>query len=197
VPGYAVDVYQGYDVVSPLSPAVSNISGLSRAKASFAAASTPSWRTLSEIDSNTGTSTFSLSEVDSNAVSPRPRSSQRIQRSNARSQEVTFARGVVDNTPRAVDAAMLCLSSQRDHGNRFPRSIRTLDLSAREIHSDVRKYTILLTFLCMSIMQFLVCVSTPSLLPAQALLKLAHRSDFENSTETWSSSSDVKRQSKK
>jgi hypothetical protein len=107
VPGYAVDVYQGYDVVSPLSPAVRNMSGLSRAKASFSAASTPSWRTLSEIDSNTGTSTFSLSVVDSNAISPRPRSSQRIQQSNARSQgsEVTFARGVVDNTPRAVDAA--------------------------------------------------------------------------------------------
>jgi hypothetical protein len=70
------------------------------AAASFSAASTPSWRTLSEIDSNTGTSTFSLSEVDSNAVSPRPCSSQRIQQSNA-----TVARGDVDNSPRAVDAA--------------------------------------------------------------------------------------------
>ena len=45
--------------------------------------------------------------MDSNAVSPRTRSSQQIQRSNARSQgsEVTFARGDVDDTPRAVDAA--------------------------------------------------------------------------------------------
>jgi hypothetical protein len=99
VPGYDVDVYQGHDVVSPLSPAVSNMSGLSRAATSFSAASTPSCHTLWEIDS--------LSEVDSNAVSPRPRSSQRIQRSNDRSQglEVTVARGDVDNTPRAVDAA--------------------------------------------------------------------------------------------
>ena len=106
VPG-EVDVQQGHDVVSPLSPAVCNVSGLSRAAASSLAASTPSWRTLSEIDSNTGTSTFSLSEVDSNAVLPRPRSSQRIQRSNARPQglEVTFARGVVDDTHRAVDTA--------------------------------------------------------------------------------------------
>ena len=106
VPG-EVDVQQGHDVVSPLSPAVRNKSGISRAAAFFSAASTPSWCTLSEIDSNTGTSTFSLSEVDSNADLPRPRSSQRIQRSNARPQgsEVTFALGVVDDTPRAVDTA--------------------------------------------------------------------------------------------
>jgi hypothetical protein len=106
VPRYDVDIHQGHDVVSPLSPAIRNMSGLSRAAASFSAASTPSWRRLSEFDSNTGTSTFSLSEVDSNAVSPRTRSSQRIQQSNARSQglEVTFARGDVDDTP-PVDAA--------------------------------------------------------------------------------------------
>ena len=106
VPG-EVDVQQGHDVVSPLSPAVRNKSGISRAAAFFSAASTPSWCTLSEIDSNTGTSTFSLPEVDSNADLPRPRSSQRIQQSNARPQgsEVTFALGVVDDTPRAVDTA--------------------------------------------------------------------------------------------
>jgi len=85
--GYEVVVHHGYDGISPLTTR-NVMPGLSRVKES-----PQSWLSISEIDTGSSSrssrsSTFSLSEIDSNTGS-----------------QLSFGRGDVDDTPRAVDAA--------------------------------------------------------------------------------------------
>jgi hypothetical protein len=87
--GYEVVVHHGYDGISPLT--THNVMpGLSRVTEATLAASPQSWLSISEIDTgySSRSSTFSLSEIDSNTGSQR-----------------SFGRGDADDTPRAVDAA--------------------------------------------------------------------------------------------
>jgi len=87
--GYEVVVHHGYDGISPLTTR-NVMPGLSRVTEATLAASPQSWLSISEIDTgySSRSSTFSLSEIDSNTGSQR-----------------SFGRGDADDTPRAVDAA--------------------------------------------------------------------------------------------
>jgi len=118
--GYEVVVHHGYDGISPLTTR-NVMPGLSRVTEATLAASPQSWLSISEIDTgySSRSSTFSLSEIDSNTGS-----------------QLSFGRGDVDDTPRAVDAT----SAVHKQTVRSWRSISEIDSNTGSQRSDNTLY---------------------------------------------------------